>query len=430
MDFGISRNSDVTWVEHIIVLVLLATSGFPAFMSYRFVNILFLPYLLNKINKQKGINRNHIRLTILILFLYLLFQVLYARVTIVGLTESILFYSTVLFEAAYIGVKFRYIYCRHMFFFSIISLAFFIPIFINPSFHSQILALKSVIPQLGENFNEISSNPGMNLYIVFISDAVFYVNGLYRNCGPFYEPGLFASFVSIALIINLANEKKIINLANIVYVLTILSTISTGGYMVLMLIVIYYVFSQESKIYKIGLIAVLPILLPYIYDLDFVGSKMEANLASSSYKAYSRFGAMAYHWEKIKESPFIGYHGGAMPNTALDSIMSSFEGRMISPNGITWVFVYYGIPLAVVFYMLLYKSIDYILPISRRKWETIVVFFIFLLCAFSQTITTMPIFYLIVSLALTHYNKNNTIKNYENRSNSYISIPTRNGSNG
>ena len=247
MDFGISRNSDVTWVEHIIVLVLLATSGFPAFMSYRFVNILFLPYLLNKINKQKGINRNHIRVTILILFLYLLFQVLYARVTVVGLTESILFYSTVLFEAAYIGVKFRYVYCRHMFFFSIISLAFFIPIFINPSFHSQILALKSVIPQLGENFNEISSNPGMNLYIVFISDAVFYVNGLYRNCGPFYEPGLFASFVSIALIINLANEKKIINLANIVYVLTILSTISTGGYMVLMLIVIYYVFSQESN---------------------------------------------------------------------------------------------------------------------------------------------------------------------------------------
>lgn len=429
MDFGISRNSDVTWVEHIIVLVLLATSGFPAFMSYRFVNILFLPYLLNKINKQKGINRNHIRVTILILFLYLLFQVLYARVTVVGLTESILFYSTVLFEAAYIGVKFRYVYCRHMFFFSIISLAFFIPIFINPSFHSQILALKSVIPQLGENFNEISSNPGMNLYIVFISDAVFYVNGLYRNCGPFYEPGLFASFVSIALIINLANEKKIINLANIVYVLTILSTISTGGYMVLMLIVIYYVFSQESKIYKIGLIAVLPILLPYIYDLDFVGSKMEANLASSSYKAYSRFGAMAYHWEKIKESPFIGYHGGAMPNTALDSIMSSFEGRMISPNGITWVFVYYGIPMAVIFYMLLYKSIDYILPISRRKWETTVIFFIFLLCAFSQTITTMPIFYLIVSLALTHYNKNNTIKNYENRSNSYISISARNGSN-
>lgn len=405
MDFGISKKTDVKWIEHLMVLLLLATSGFPAFMSYRYVNIIFLPYLLNKINRQEGINRNNIRVTILILLFYLFFQVLYARVTIVGLTESILFYSTALLEAAYLGTKFRYIYCRHIFFFSIISLAFFIPIFISPSFHSNILALKSVIPQLGENFNEISSNPGTNLYIVFISDAVFYVNGLYRNCGPFYEPGLFASFVSIALIINLANEKKIINLANIVYVLTILSTISTGGYMVLMLIVIYYVFSQDSKIYKIGLIAVLPILLPYIYDLDFVGSKMEANLASSSYKAYSRFGAMAYHWEKIKESPLIGYHGGAMPNTALDSIMSSFEGRMISPNGITWIFVYYGIPLAIIFYIYLYKSIDYLLPVYRRKWETAVIFLIFLLCAFSQTITTMPIFYLIVSLALTHYKK-------------------------
>lgn len=429
MDFGISKRTDVTWVEHLMILVLLATSGFPAFMSYRFVNIIFLPYILNKINRQKGINRNHIRLIILILLIYLFVQVLYAHVSIGGLTESILFYSTVLFEAAYIGAKFRNIYCHQILFFSIISLAFFIPIFISPSFHDNILALKSIIPQIGENFNNISSNPGTNLYVVFISDAVSYVNGLYRNCGPFYEPGLFASFVSIALIINLANEKKIFNFANIVYVLTILSTISTGGYMVLMLIVIYYVFSQDSKIYRIGLIAVLPILLPYIYDLDFVGSKMEENLASSSYKAYSRFGAMAYHWEKIKESPLIGYHGGAMPNTALDSVMSSFEGRMISPNGITWVFVYYGIPLAIIFYIYLYKSIDYLLPIYRRKWETAVIFLIFLLCAFSQTITTMPIFYLILSLAITHYKKNNTIKNYENRNNSYISISARNGSN-
>ena len=410
MDFGISKKTDVTWVEHLMVLVLLATSGFPAFMSYRFVNIVFLPFLLNKINRQKGINRNHIRFIILILLVYLFFQVIYDHVSIAGLTESILFYSTVLFEAAYIGTKFRYIYCRQMFFFSIVSLFFFIPIFISPTFHSNILALKNIIPQLGDSFNDISSNPGTNLYIVFISDAVSYVNGLYRNCGPFYEPGLFASFVSIALIINLAKEKKLFNLANIIYILTILSTISTGGYMVLMLIIIYYVFSQDLKLYKIVLIAILPILLPYIYDLDFVGSKIEANLASSSYKAYSRFGAMAYHWEKIKESPLIGYHGGAMPNTALDSIMSSFEGRMISPNGITWVFVYYGIPLAIVFYIFLYKSIDYLLPIHRRKWETAVIFLVFLLCAFSQTITTMPIFYLIVSLSITHY-KNNAIKN-------------------
>ena len=92
MDFGISKKTDVTWVEHLMILVLLATSGFPAFMSYRFVNIIFLPYLLNKINRQKEINRNHIRLVILILLIYLFFQVLYAHVSIGGLIESSVFF--------------------------------------------------------------------------------------------------------------------------------------------------------------------------------------------------------------------------------------------------------------------------------------------------------------------------------------------------
>lgn len=403
MDFGISNNSNITWVDHLMVLTLLATSGFPAFMSYRFVNILFLPFLFNKLGVCKNVSRSRIIATILVLLLYLLIQVILARVTFIGLFETILFYSTVLFEAAYIGRKFLYIYCRQMYFFSIVSLAFFLPIFFSPSFHSQVLSLKSVIPQLGENFNEISSNPGTNLYVVFIADAVSYVNGLYRNCGPFYEPGLFASFVSIALILNLSRDKKILNATNIIYVLTILSTMSTAGYMVLMLIIVYYVFSQNSLIYKLCLIFLLPFLLPYIYNLDFVGTKMMANIASSSYKAYSRFGAMFYHWEKIKASPLLGYHGGAMPNTALDSIMSDYDGKMISPNGVTWVFVYFGIPLAILFYMYLYKSINFLLPTLRRRWEVVAIFFVFISCAFSQTITTMPIFFLIVSLSLTHY---------------------------
>lgn len=76
---------------------------------------------------------------------------------------------------------------------------------------------------------------------------------------------------------------------------------------------------------------------------------------------------------------------------------------MISPNGVTWVFVYFGIPLAILFYMYLYKSINFLLPTLRRRWEVVAIFFVFISCAFSQTITTMPIFFLIVSLSLTHY---------------------------
>lgn len=403
MDSGISNKFGVTWIEYLMVLVLLATSGFPAFMSYRFINILFLPYVFAKSHKLNNVNKSKIRATFFILFLYLLIQLLYTHVTFVGFIDAILFYVTVLFEAAYIGKKYRYIYCRLMLFFSVISLVFFVPIFVSPSIHSTLLSLSGFVPQLGDEFNEISSNPGTNLYIVFIAEAVSNVNGLYRNCGPFYEPGLFASFVSIALILNLAQGKKILESANIIYLLTILSTISTAGYLEVMLIIGYYVLSQNSKVYKIILLSLIPILLPYIYNLDFVGSKMEDNFASGSYNAYSRFGAIIYHWEKIKEAPLLGYHGGAMPNTALDSIMSDFNGKMISPNGITWVIVYFGIPLAIIFYSYLYKSIDYLLPNSRRKWEIFFVFLVFLSCAFSQTITTMPIFFLIVSLSLTNY---------------------------
>lgn len=152
---------------------------------------------------------------------------------------------------------FKETYIKVMFYICVISL-FFYPLYL-------------IIPPLNSinTVTNAAGNTASNLYL--------YVSlhpGL-RNCGLFWEPGAFQTFISIALLFEVFNplrdKRKIM-----VFVLTVLTTFSTTGFAALALIFAIYILSSSktNNKYSTFFIVLLSVgvFVYFTYDLLFDSS--------------------------------------------------------------------------------------------------------------------------------------------------------------
>lgn len=118
----------------------------------------------------------------------------------------------------------------------------------------------------------------------------------FRNCGPFWEPGAFQGFINLAIIIELLVNKdrdKRWYIRMLVFVISVITTYSTGGYIVLTLNVIFFLFSnyklkRSSKI--ILAVAFLLVALYVFFKTDFLYDKLsndQSRLGVSSEDLFS-----------------------------------------------------------------------------------------------------------------------------------------------
>ena len=80
-----------------------------------------------------------------------------------------------------------------------------------------------------ENVNGVRYYNGV-LFFVFEG----YVQG--RNTGPFWEPGLFATFLTLALVMEICFKENYTKFNVLIYLLTLLSTQSTAGYFMIIFV--------------------------------------------------------------------------------------------------------------------------------------------------------------------------------------------------
>ncbi len=392
----------------LIVLVLLATSGFPSFMSWGFyANLLMLVILcIHASNKRILILPKIGRFSVFI-SLFALIHLALGHLSFVGAISVIIMFCNLSIISIIMGDKFCGTYIKIIYLFCVISLVIWSLITINPNIYNTLLSFNDILPQfISDEWLENTSNPGTSLYIYYVSsdfggDTLPFI----RNCGPFYEPGLFASYIIIALILNYSQTKQLVSKKNIIFMVTLLTTMSSAGYISLALALAYFALSTNKSFVKIVLLSTIVLLWKPIYELDFMGEKIESNFESGDDTAASRFGAIAYHAEKVAKSPIVGYMGGKLPYTSLDmSLGHALEEHIVSPNGISYAFVYWGIPLAIVYYLMLYKGLG-LLTNEKKRWKQIFIFAIILSTAFSQTITTGPILLFIAISAIIHNKK-------------------------
>lgn len=291
--------------------------------------------------------------------------------------------------------RFHITFISFIYFLALFSFIFYLTEFIPPLKESIKSTIGSIITPLGRG--EVPEDMKSYTLIFYTYHYTHYAGIIHRNCGAFWEPGMFAVFLNLALLMNVyLNNSAILSKKNVVFIIAIITTMSTTGYIVLFLILITrFIFLEE----KIKVLLSFPILAvfayfsyTYVYSLEFMKGKIESNIESSGESRSSRFGAAVYHFEKLKKFPLFGVviKAGEEEKNLLKNEIEA------TPNGLSSVFFYYGILVGIIFYCLLYIGISRWLLYNgvRNKLLHFLFFFVFLMLAFSQDVT-VRMFYMM-----------------------------------
>jgi len=287
------------------------------------------------------------------------------------------------------------------------------------AFYSLVIYLLSFYPtikaflfNLASNIKSINADEavvtggGVNFVIYnFQQDISTYAIGIPRNCGPFWEPGMFAVFLSIALFFNLFVKPVKKKFCNLILSIALITTFSTGGYFAGSYILILYGFNKKiNPLFKILLLVIIGVIVYYVSQLEFVVEKTTTQYNVATYGSdKSRFGAFLTQINMIDASPLIG--GEDITEYATTKTLAS---------GTLLPFVNFGIPLGFVFYLLLYKSCNWISNFYQHSKKIGLQFFILLIIlSFSQTILLSATIYTFLFIGIV-------LKNIQNGINSSI----------
>lgn len=212
------------------------------------------------------------------------------------------------------------------------------------------------------------SNAAYNIIVYTVSSEIFRTNEyslLTRNCGFAWEPGAFSVFICLAIFCNSlrCNFKIIKNRALIVFIVTLFTTQSTTGGMILIAMLLGWLIVRRKFLYSFILIP----LLIYMYQLPFIQEKLmteyelSVNTDLSDYNQTSsyqlgRIKSFLMYMKEFQSHPILGlggYKSGRMLNQ---------EGydNIVLVSGIGALFAMYGIVMAGIFFVSLYKSCRYI----------------------------------------------------------------------
>ncbi len=386
------KKKNLFW-EYFFMFSIIALTGFEFFFrNSSLIYLLLGPLSLFIFIQRKLKFTNRITYFLLVLTILTFLQSIFFKIAFgVVITTIIRFF--IYFLIASILIKdFAKVYVNIIFFIGVISLFFYALINISSSAYGFLISVSNNIIPLGFSSETeiLSSNPNNTLLLFTIPHEL-----IYRNSGPFWEPGMFGVFLSIAFSLNMLKygfkSKK-----NIIFILAGASTLSTTTFIAFFIIIgIHLYFKKENSYTLIGF-GILLLLMIQVYNLPFINDKINSDIDNSD-KAYSRFGAMIVHYNQILDSPLIGY------GTYIDKDQELRLGLIeVTPNGLSNVIRFFGIPFSILYYYLLYNSARILAAsiIPKKNKYGILLFIVFLLVSFSQDITTRHFYFVLITIPL------------------------------
>lgn len=233
---------------------------------------------------------------------------------------------------------------------------------------------------------------GRNFIIYnFFNNYISKIIGFHRNCGPFWEPGMFAIFLNLALFIN-AFLKKGSWKINLLFIACIISSFSTGGYLVLSFMVLGFCFINGKSLTGFIAFIIALLFLPQIMELEFIGDKLFNQM--NNYRIgddASRFGAFYTQLEMIKDNFLFG---------GTDITKYATKTKTLA-SGLLMPLVDYGVIVGMMVYVYYYNALTSITSSYKRsKFVGLLFFLTILVMSFSQTILSSPIFFSLIFLGI------------------------------
>jgi len=141
----------------------------------------------------------------------------------------------------------------------------------------------------------------------------------FRNSSHFWEPGVFAAYLLLAIVFlgstrDKFDKRRYRNIF-VVLVFTLLTTMSTTGYILLPLCLLFHLRGIHLTVRHVpkmlGLALIFALFCVAAYHLDFVGEKIREHRDKIVYREpgwrVTRFGGLIFDFEYIKRRPFFGW---------------------------------------------------------------------------------------------------------------------------
>lgn len=333
-----------------LVLLAIAVSGNQAFMTgpyFRQELSLLFCFSLVVLRLLSGPSKTFLRGDVVVLILSFLFisfwQAIslnyFAYLTIGGLLVKLVIAAGIVISVP----RFRVVFISVMSMLAGLSLIIHIPTI------AAYLVGINVFEQVGFIADLVGAdppgtNPKHNILIHNFMGPEHYL----RNSGMFWEPGAFAGYLILALILLSTVSDEIsasrIRLYRNICVAGVISTLSTTGYIALPLALLSIQISGRSiRNDPVGrgliILSSSIILIPigfYLWEIDFIGPKI-AELYERAVKQeagweLSRFGSIMFDWEYIRERPVFGWGQSLATQFSLHPKLAA---RMELGNGFT-----------------------------------------------------------------------------------------------
>ena len=385
-----------TIIDYSLVFILVATSGFAFFYANdEYIGLGLILSLF--VFVSRGMLENLDLKFILILstfILWELFQNFYFQSfelkSVIGTAARFIFAYAVI---KCVGRKFIPIYINLIYTVSIISLFVYVTFFF-PSIANQLVshAFKSFLIPVDLQSYEYIPN-----YII----VAFNSYQEFRNSGPFWEPGAFSVFLTIALMLNILVKNRIADKKNILFIITIITTLSTAGFLALFVIlVLVYFFLNPSLKKALLLVPMIALFTVLIINLPFMLPKIQNNIIIAENNNTSRFGSALSDYKLIYENPILGY-GGDLKN--MFGTVKWNVKKMHRNNGITAFITQWGLILFVIYFYNYKKSADNICTFFNSNKSLSYIFLIsILLLGFSQGLFKYTFFHSLMFLQFAY----------------------------
>jgi hypothetical protein len=298
-----------------------------------------------------------------------------------------------------VGKEFIRIYIRQLYFFSIISFFFYFGTLLDADvehFFVQQVAPIFELPQSADAFYHMTPN----VLIFNFNSQLGDPTSMLRNSGPFWEPGAFSGFLIIALIFNLIMTRKLFSRYNVVFMIAILTTVSTSGYIALFLVVIFYYFQLSNNLVKL---LITPVLIAVAffsyYQLEFLGAKITRNQQSiATGNTSNRFISGLRDLDDIREYWLFGRGMNEATRYTDSSYLQGQEKHR--NNGVTALFVNMGILAGLLYFGLIRRSFSALCRYyGQSQYFAISALLVILVIGFSEGYFTKVFF---ISLTFLH----------------------------
>ena len=382
--------------DYTLVFLLVATSGITYFYyNEQYIIIGLVLSLLVSLARRtlEKINSKFI----LIIMVFVIIQVIqgyyFDNFTVKSIMGTVVRFGFAYFVVKTVGQKFVPVFINLIVVFSIISLVFYV-VFFFPSLTNKLVSHAISSPLFPLKNQEYAFTPN---YIL----VTFNQYQQLRNSGPFWEPGAFAVFLNIAILFNMMSGKKLFDYKNIIFIIALITTLSTAGYLALFVIItsVYLIVNPNLKKVFI-MIPTIVLFTVFIINMPFLLPKIKDNVIVAENDNSSRFGSAYSDYQLIYKNPLIGY--GKDISNKFGTTYWNLK-TMHRNNGITNFMTEWGLIIFFFYFANYIKSASNICAYFKSNKHLSIVFLItIMLSGFSEAIFQYTFFHSLMFLQFAY----------------------------